>query len=184
MSHFRRYLIALKRAQNDGLFHDLKKMLAFLSLLSIGFSLFIDWLLPPSFLSNGLKGVISILGGASVFSSSFLFASLRTDRIMDSDRYYNPIRKRFSYRQRVNISIVSGVFALLVILLGSPDSPIYTLKSTLFVAFVLTLVAFSRKNRDEFIREIHEIPDVKDIETYKRARKMREAKEKRESKEK
>lgn len=175
MSYLRRYLIFLRRANNDGLFGNLKVALGLASLLLVLIGMILDFMFSSNLFLNGVKGLISILGGLSMFSFGYLYNSSKVEKILDSDRYYNPIRNRYSHKQRVNISTLVISVLSIILIIGDPESAIYTLKSILFVFLLLTMIAFARKQREEFIKGIYEFPDLKDMETRVRINREKEA---------
>lgn len=177
MPYFRRYLIALRRANNDGLFWNLPMFLGGLSVLAILLSILIDFLLPFNYFTNALKGFVAVGLGIMLFSSLYLFSSMSTEAKIENDRYYNPIRDRFSNKQRVNISIVIITIGGFVLLVSDPKSPIFTLKSGLFITLTLVMIAFARKQREEFLKDIYEIPDYRDMKPKKKIKKEEEEEE-------
>lgn len=163
MTYFRRYLIALRRMNNDGLFWNFQAFLGIVSFVLCFLSILVDYWLPFNYFTNTLKGFVALFLGFILFSFLYLVMSRITEKKIDSDKYYNPIRNRFSHKQRVNISTVLLTLGIFILLVSNPNSPIFTLKSGLFISTCLGLLAFSRKQRDEFIKEIYEIPDYRDI---------------------
>ena len=174
MSYFRKYLITIRRFDNEGLFWNLQVVLLVASAIGIGLGLMFDLFFTSNYFLNMLKGVISILSGFLLFSGLHLILSKRTDRIMDNDNHYNPIRNRLSYKQRLNFSIAVGTIGVVLVLLGKVDSPTYTLKSILLITLLLSLLAFTRRTRVEFIKDIHEIHDIRDMSAESRRIKLEE----------
>lgn len=164
MEYFRKFLIFLRQKDNSDMKPDFITRLALVSIASILLGFFVDFLFPFNFVLNGLRGFIVHLTGLSLFSFSYL-ASLRYSKYkLKNDRYYQKVRKRFSYRQRMNISVVLGSIAGLFVFLSTGENLAFTITSSLFVFMVLVLVAFSRRYRDEFLKDVYEIPDVRDLE--------------------
>lgn len=180
MSYFRKHLITIRRFDNEGLFWNLQVVLLIASAIGIGLGLMFDLFFTSNYFLNMLKGVISILSGFFLFSGLHLILSKRTDRIMDNDNHYNPIRNRLSYKQRLNFSIVVGAIGVVLVLLGKVDSPTYTLKSILLITLLLSLLAFTRRTRVEFIKDIHEIHDIRDMSAESRRMKLEEKAKERE----
>lgn len=179
MSYFRKYLISIRKFDNEGLFLNLQVLLFVLAIAGIGIGLLFDLVFSPNYFLNMLKGLVSIVSGLFLFSALHLYTSKRTDRIKDNDSHYNPIRARFSYKQRLNFSIAVATIGVVIVLLGSVDSPTYTLKSILLITLFLSLLAFTRRMRDEFIKDIHEIHDIRDLGSEAdRLRKQKLKKEK------
>lgn len=165
MEYFRKYLIMIRREDNKV---DLKPALSIrlliVSMFGVVIGVLLDVLLPFNFFTNMIRGLIANIVGLSSASYLFLMATkIRKERIK-KDQYYKPIRKRFSYRQRVNFSIMIGGITSLFVLLSGKPSAIYTLKAAISIQVVLTLIAFSRRDRSEFLKNIYEIPDIRDLE--------------------
>lgn len=172
MEYFRRYLVFLRRYENEGLYKmKVSTMALIASLVGIILGFLMDWLLPHGYFTNMFRGTLAVATGLILFSFSYLFAVDKANNKLVTDRYYKTVRERFSHRQRVNFSIAVGVLIASFILLSSADGLLFTLKAILAVFLIFTLIAFSRRNRSEFIKEIHEIPDIRDLETQ-RNRKM------------
>lgn len=181
MEYFRKYLIYLRREENLQLYKlNVSTMMLIASLVGISLGFILDLLLPHNFLVNMIRGIIALLTGISLFSFSYLFTVKRTDQKLLKDRFYQTMRQRFSFRQRVNFSIVVGVFIASFILLGKNESLIFTFKSSIAVFVSIVLIAFCRRRRSEFIKGIYEIPDIRDLEDLKEKKKkaeMRKAKQ-------
>ena len=176
METLRKYLISLRKFDNEGLFGNMTIFLLIISIIGILLGFTFDILLPINFFLNMLRGVVAIISGIALFSFGYLYTSKRSVERRRHDRYYQTVRERFSYRQRVNFSIALGSIASLFVLLGKPSSPLFTFKAILLISIAFTLIAFSRRLREEFIKDIHEIPDLRDLE--KAAKLKRKKKEK------
>lgn len=174
MEYFRKYLISLRRAENDGLFWNLPIALLIASIIGMGMGLLLDLFLPNGFFTNMIRGVIAIITGVTLFSWGYLFTSKRTDKKRLADSYYQPVRERFSYRQRVNFSIAVMVILVMFVLLGNEDSLVFTLMAIILISTSLTLLAFTRRQRSEFIKDIYDLPDIKDLKSAARKRKLKQ----------
>lgn len=167
MEYLRNYLIFLRRKENENLKMKPSIFMLLVSLVGISIGFLLDYLLPHSYFTNMLRGVVSVATGAALFSFSYLCAVKLGNKKMAEDRFYQTMRERFSHKQRINFSIAIGAFAFGFILLSGDASLIFTLKSSLAFFVGLSLITFSRKNRSEFIKGIYEIPDVRDLEASK-----------------
>lgn len=172
MEYFRRYLIQIRRFQNEGLFWNLPLLFLIISIIGLTIGLIVDLFVPFNYVSNMFRGVIAIITGITMFSSSYLYTSNRRDKILIVDRYYKSVRERFSYKQRLNFSILVGTLSFLFVILGDKNSVIFTLKSSLFIFLILTLTAFTRRLRDEFIKDIFDIPDLRDLESKEKRKEL------------
>lgn len=185
MEYFRRYLIFIRKHEN---INDMKlkvsTMALIASLVGITLGFLMDWLLPHEYFSNMFRGIVSLITGFALFSFSYLISIKVSSKRLMEDRYYKTVRKRFSYRQRVNFSIAVGVLVASFILLSSSTGLSYTLKASLAIFIVFVLVAFSRRNRSEFIKQIHEIPDVRDLETNSKRKKAAQRRKEKDEKKK
>lgn len=165
MEYFRKYLIFIRKKNNTlKIKPNLANTLLIGSIIGVAAGVLLDVFLPFQFFLNMVRGIIANVVGVALFSYLYLLITKTRNERIKKDKYYKPIRKRFSYRQRVNISIVIGAAIALFILLSGKTTPIYTLKSIIAITAALLLVAFSRRDRDEFIKSIYDIPDVRDLE--------------------
>lgn len=167
MEYLRSYLIFLRRKENEETKMKTSIVLLLTSLGGILLGFLLDLILPHQYFINMLRGVVSVIAGSALFSFGYLYVVKIGDKKISEDRYYQTLRERFSHKQRINFSIALSVIVISFILLSGSDGLAFTLKSTLSVTAILSLVAFSRKNRSEFIKEIYEIPDVRDLEAKK-----------------
>lgn len=165
IEYLRRFLIAIRKESNRT---DLKPTFEIRLIIGILIGAIIgatlDILIPYNFFLNMIRGIIANLVGFSMFSVAYVTnTKLRRAKIA-KDQFYNPLRKRFSHKQRINLSILGGVVVVILVILGNKESPVYTLKASLAIASILILVTFSRAGRNEFIKNIYDLPDTKDLE--------------------
>lgn len=165
MEYFRRYLVFIRKQDNKtNLRPAFAGRLLIISIISIIIGVLLDIFMPFNFFLNMIRGIIANVAGWSVASYVYLMAVRVRRHKIKLDKYYQPLRKRFSYTQRINISIMMGVFISIFILLSGNPSPIYTLKAAIFILIIILLVIFSRRDRSEFLKNIYNIPDVRDLE--------------------
>lgn len=178
MEYLRKFLIFLRKQDNqDNLKPAFIVRLLIITIIGVFVGVLIDTFAPFNFFLNMIRGIVANVVGFS--SASYLYLmSLRFKRNkLIEDRYYQPIRKRFSYRQRVNISIVIGTVVAIFTLLGTKQNLAYTFRASLTVMFTIILLAFARRGRNEFLKDIYEIPDTRDLEFLSKKRKKKEDKE-------
>lgn len=185
MEYFRRFLIALRREENDNNYKfKVSTMALMVSLFGIFAGILLDVLLPFSYFPNMLRGVIAVITGVALFIISYLKATDFSNKKMQKDRYYRKVRERLSFRQRVNFSIAIGILLALFIMLSSNEGVMFTFKSILVIFLTIVLVAFCRRSRSEFIKGIYEIPDIRDLEAEKEQNKKKAERRSKEQKKK
>lgn len=168
MEYLRRYLIFLRKTENDNPYKmKISTIALIVSLVGISLGLLMDLLLPHGYFTNMFRGSLAVATGFSLFSYSYLLSVKRTREKTIADSYYKTPRERFSYRQRVNFSIATGVLVSSFVMLSSNEGLSFTLKSILAIFIIFVLVTFSRRSRSEFIKDIHEIPDIRDLQKIK-----------------
>ena len=165
MEYFRRALIELKRQDNkDPESNKFRITLGVIAIISLAVGILMDTLLPFNFILNGIRGFFAISTALSSYALAYLISVDYSTKKRSEDRYYLMVRKRFSHRQRVNISIVTGAFVTLFVALATRENFTFTMLSSFLIFTAVTLIAFVRRNRSEFIKDIYEIPDVRDAE--------------------
>lgn len=187
MEQIRKYILFLRKKDNqDNLKPTFAIRLLLVALASFLVSLLIDNFLPFNYWINMIRGVLACVLGLTFSSFVYIMSLRESEKRKSRDRYYLPVRRRFSYRQRVNLSIVLGIVLLILSFLGSKQDGIYTLKSSLIISSIFLLLTFVRRNRNEFIKDIYEIPDIRDLEFMKKKKERKQENElqKRKNKEK
>lgn len=175
MEYFRKYLILIRKYDNT----EMKplfiiRMLILVTLGIVG-GILMDKFLPFNFFFNMIRGVFAVITGISSSSYALIISSrLRKNKYMQ-DRNYLPLRKTFSFRQRTNFSIIIGSFIFMFILLSNKANLIFTLKTSISIFLGIVLVAFARKDRNEFLKDIYNIPDIRDLE-FSKNRKIKKNK--------
>ena len=183
MEYLRKYLIEVRRIENtDPYKFKLSIMLLAGSILGVILGFIIDSLLGFYFVTNTIRGIIALATGIVLFTYLYLMENKRTEKRAALDSSYVRVRNRFSFRQRVNFSIVASAFLFFVIMTSS-EGPGYTFKSSLLIVAIISLVAFCRRRRSEFIKSVNEIPDVRDMRSEQmKIKKLKENRAKREQK--
>lgn len=171
MEYLRNYLIFLRKTENDNPYKmKISTMALIASLVGISLGFIMDLLFPHEYFTNMIRGAIAVASGFSMFSFGYLFSYKKSREKSLADSYYKSPRERFSYRQRVNFSIASGVLISSFVMLSSNEGLTFTLKSILAIFIIFSLITFSRRSRREFIKDIHEIPDIRDLQKVKEER--------------
>ncbi len=150
--------------------------------------LVVDKFLPFNIIANTLRAGIACVIGLYLFIAFYLVSRhiVRHDsdgNVIERENF----RLKFSYSQRVNISIVLfGVIALFA-LVGSKPSQVFTLFSSFLVLSILWVLAFVRSTREENEIAKTGFDDPRDVK-FRRAKedelKRRESKRKEKLKEK
>lgn len=165
MEYFRRALIQLKRQDNkDPESNKFRITLGVSAIASLAIGILLDTLLPFNFILNGIRGFFAMSTALSSYALAYLISVDYSTKKRSEDRYYLMVRKRFSHRQRVNISIVTGAFVTVFVAFATRENFTFTMLSSFLIFTAVTLIAFVRRNRSEFIKDIYEIPDVRDVE--------------------
>lgn len=165
MEYFRRALIELKRQDNkDPESNKFRLILGVSAIASLAIGILLDTLLPFNFILNGIRGFFAMSTALSSYALAYLISVDYSTKKRSEDRYYLMVRKRFSHRQRVNISIVTGAFVTVFVAFATRENFTFTMLSSFLIFTAVTLIAFVRRNRSEFIKDIYEIPDVRDVE--------------------
>lgn len=162
MEIFRKYLLLLRKQDNTRPAFAGRLLIGTFAGIVVG--IVVDIFLPFNFIINMLRGMIALVTGISTASFAYLMSIKYNDKKLEEDRFYLPVRKRFSYRQRLNISIVLGILIAIFTLLGTREDFAYTLKSSISIMLIFIIIAFARRYRDEFLKDIYGIPDVRDLE--------------------
>jgi len=179
MEYFRGFLILIRRKENTNEKKlSFKGQLLLVFLLSFLIGSLVDFFLPFNFILNLIRGIISLTQGLSLFSYMYLLWKAYRNQKEKEDTTYLSVRKRFTFRQRKNISILIGVSSLILIIINTNPNPLYTIKSSLVIVIWLILLAFSRRERSEFIKDVYDIPDPRDLEFMNREKKIKKKKKK------
>lgn len=164
MEYFRKYLIFLRRQENlddSKLTFSMKLLIA--SITGFVTGVILDSFLPFNFVVNMFRGLVANATAIVAFSFIYLFQTNYIDRKKAQNRHYRPLRKRLSYRQRLNASIAIGLLTSVLVLFNGNPSPLYTFKAVVAIVVIVFLISFTRKDRNEFLKSIYEIPDVRDM---------------------
>lgn len=160
--YFRLFLIEIRKQYNTAK-RPLVKMILTFTLLS-GIGILIDTYLPFMFLTNMVRGILATTLGIILFSIAYTQYIIFKNNKLQEDRYYKSIRERFSYKQRINISIVLGAATFLLTILTNSNNSGYTLKGSVSIFILLTVLTFLRMKRSEFHKDVYEVDDIRDIE--------------------
>lgn len=134
---FRKFLIYLQKKRNN--IDENKKTSTFLGLIifiSFILSFVLDKILPVNIYTSFIKMFISLIFGCSLFSIVYI----KLYEILE--KTYNDLSNEYSYKQRLNISILilSAVIALFVFFVSN-KAIVYTLL-TGFIIFIMLLMFY------------------------------------------
>lgn len=157
MTEFRRFLVYLKRKSDNNNNQVIKFTLLSIILMTI-LGIVIDSNFSINYITNTIKAIIVIINGLSIFSLIFT----QGDKYMNNDR--ETFRSLYSYRQRINISIISlSILVVLFALFVSQSSVIYTLTASVLFAITLIFLSFVRPTPEEIVKNTYGIEDERDI---------------------
>lgn len=168
MEYFRKYLILIRKYDNTEMKPLFIIRMLILTTLGITGGILMDKLFPFNFIFNMIRGIFAVMTGVSSASYALIISSRFRKNKYIQNRNYTPLRKKFSFRQRTNFSIIIGAFVFLFILLSNKSNLVFTLKTSISIFLMIILIAFARKDRNEFLKNIYEIPDIRDLEFSKR----------------
>lgn len=175
MEYFRRYLIYIRKLDNTKMKPIFIIRMILIAILGLIGGILADKFMPFNFMYNMIRAIITIITGISSASYALVVSDRLKLNKYRTENNYRPFRKRFSYRQRANISIVLGSIIALFILLSTRNNLVFTLKSSFSLFLVIILIAFARKDRSEFLKDVYDIPDIRDLEFMtKNSRKAKE----------
>lgn len=165
MEYFRKFLIEIRKRENkDTSKFSFKKQLIAVFFVGTIIGVFFDSLLPFNFFLNMIRGLLATVMGFSAFSYLYLMSVKKRESMLAKDRYYSSFRKKFSFNQRVNISLTLGaILFVLVLTIGGIENALYTLQSSMFILAILGITSFVRRDRKEFLSSVYEIPDTRDF---------------------
>lgn len=127
----------------------------------------IDLFLPFNLLFNTFRTALCVVESIITFSALYIFSIHRVSKKAENGISYIPIRKRLTFHERRNISIILWVLLFVAVLLTSRPSNGYSfLNSWILVAFY-SILTFVRSTRDEFIRDKYKVPDPRDTDFNK-----------------
>lgn len=161
-------------------------------IISTAICITIDIILPmKGFGWNFIRSIMALIMGAFDFMIAYslaMFQSLSNEKHYDDNvpidmvvDPYQPIRLRYSFRQRRR-QTYPFIAIILVIAIASAYSHLYTLFGGVVVAGVVAICAYLRPTDDEKVFIQNDMPDPRDIvdiaEEYKQHEAARKAKEK------
>lgn len=141
-----------------------KIMIGVLILLLWAVGAVIDKILPFAFWYNSIRAIISLGTSLLTFSELYLYSIDRKNAKMQNEESYIPVRKRFSYKERKNISILLWVLLFIALLLSSRQTLAYTFLNSWVLVGVYSILTFVRANRDEYLKSQYGIPDSRDVD--------------------
>ena len=157
--------LLLKIRQINSITTDKQKALSFLVwLLFIVIGVIIDLFVPFNYFTNILRAFIAVLNGFYLFSVAYIYIQFREKRKREkNDASEDVVGDRFSYSQRLNLSIfLWGIFVVFA-LLGSTQNKFFTLFSAILVTFALSILTFMRSTRSETLGASIGLRDPRDV---------------------
>lgn len=148
--------------------YTLNTMAVVILLISIITGVIIDILLPFNVYINTIRGVIALISGLSAFVFAYNLSVARMRLMLKRSPDYKMIRKRFTRRERINMSAIGGILLFTLVILGAKPSPVYTLISSFVITSSLVILSFSRTYREEYTKISGGMPDVRDLAHYER----------------
>lgn len=164
MEYLRMVLITLRQKENESQKLKFSTKLLFVSIVGVLLGTILDKLVPFNFIFNMIRGIVANITGIAIFSFGYIQASKFSSNKLKTNKSYQTIRKRLSYKQRINVSIFLGSAMMIFILLSDKKDLIFTLKTSLSISLILTIISFSRRDRNEFIKSVYNVPDLRDLE--------------------
>lgn len=157
----RKFLIELRRRDNQ--VDKFRLKLAGLAIVMIALGIAIDVNMPFNVIINGVRGIFAIVIGVATFAILYLYSVDSSARRMHEDINYVPMRRRFTYKQRRNLSFIGlGLISLLVIIMPK-EGATYTATSSMIITALIALLAFARTSRKEHNREMQGAIDPRDL---------------------
>jgi hypothetical protein len=143
-------------------------MIVLTVVLSAG-TIAMDVFLPRGwFLSNYVRALAAIITAVPMFSAGYLLAFKQHEGLVEKSRSneddgeYIELRLRYSYRVRVQQSIIVGsVLALLGII--TSYTKVYTLAAAIIVSAGFGLIVYCRLTDDERTLKKYSVPDPRDV---------------------
>lgn len=157
-----RELLIWIRSKSTSIFPTIVIISAIISLIT---GIILDIFIPYNFWYNMIRAILASVGAFGIFSFSYI--SITTYRKANKIETLT-LREQFSQKQRINLSLIGGAILLLgYILLVKPGKPIFTLYSSIMILYLITVIAFIRYTRDEYLRASAGVDDERDIKIKK-----------------
>lgn len=173
MTTLRKFLIYLRKLYSEDFNGWVLKLSGALFVSAIA-GILVDKFLPFNVIFNTIRAGVTIIIALSLFSLMYIL-SIRQSITSSAKRAdYLPIRKQFSYRQRVNITVLVSAATIAFALFINKASTLYTLLSGVSMAIIIMMLAFVRTYRNEFIKSSYGIPDIRDLEFDRRKSVIKE----------
>lgn len=149
MVYIRKLLFFIRKTNSK--LNEKQKILSFIGwILLIGLGVVIDLFVPFNYFTNILRSGIALAISLYTFSLVYILTLNRIEKLSNTEAIsYVPLKERFSYKQRVNISVVLWGALLIFALLGSKENPFFTAYSSLIITFAFGILTFVRSTRDE-----------------------------------
>lgn len=124
----------------------------------------LDIFMPFGFWFNMIRAFICVSTALVSFSALYLYAIYREQQKQINNISYKPIRSRFTYKERVNLSILMWAVLFIILLFTATPMPAYTFLNSWVIVGILAILTFTRATKAEFIRGHYGLDDVRDFE--------------------
>lgn len=158
-----RTLLMKIRSINSRLNDKQRIALVILFFLLIGVGSLMDYFLPFNYLLNTLRAFVAIAIGLMLFAGIYLFSISRQEKRVTLKGEYLTFREKFSYKERVNISVILWGLWLLVLVLFTKENTFFTLFSSLMITGILFILSFVRSSREETATATMGFEDARDV---------------------
>lgn len=124
----------------------------------------LDLLLPYNLLINSIRAIVCLFAGLLAFSLAYLLSINIGSRNHAKNENYVSIRQRFTYRGRLNMSIVFWAALIVIVLMSSHPSVLYTFINSWLIVAALSILTFVRASRNEYLQLKYGVPDKRDLD--------------------
>lgn len=160
--------LAKIRSINASLNEKQKIFTGLIWLVLVGIGAAADKWLPFNYLFNTLRALIAIFIGVLLYSFIYLYLVRRANNILAKKEHYTTLRSRFSYKERINISVVMLGAWLLTLIMVTRENVFFTLFSSVLITAAIGILTFLRSSREEDATAKMGLDDARDIKFEKR----------------
>ena len=182
MAQYRMFLIKLRRLYNNWGAAKYYVLLSGIALiLMIGTGILDVYTGNENMILKFVKAFLSCILGLLYFMIGYVYTSVRN---VNKDVTHETLREKFSFKQRINICMLSfAVIIVLSLLLLKPGTYLYPTFFGLIITSIFVMLAFVRPTRVEMMYEEYGIPDARDL-NFEREMELKEEYEKQKKEEK
>lgn len=159
MLYIRKFLLKIRQIYYK--LNDKQRILIGLgTIVLIGCGMAIDYFIPFNYFINILRALIAVVVGVLIFSFAYMITLIRSEKKED----YIIFRERFSYKQRLNISVVLWGVQFILLLFSTNAGMFFTFISSIIISCALATLAFIRSTREENAQAQFGMQDYRDVE--------------------